>query len=489
VLPAEVFLNRLYQSAGLGTPSALNRVQFRSNNTLSATLGRGYNPQGLNVALAEFITNTNSTNTALFKRARAAALFYQLARPAVALTVDEITEKVNALVLLPDDKAMAEAVLRDTLYAYRYVTITKHPTALTVSARSGAIFSVEAIGAPPLAYQWLLNGSPVPGATNSFLSLTNVAARNAGSYTVAITSSAATATSDPAMLTISTSTSRLANISTRGVTSEGSNVLIGGFIVTGTAAQTRQMLIRVVGPTLAGAPFNVAGSLANPSLELYAGNNRNPVLTNDDWGNQAAGPAQAAAIQQAAARVGAFALPPNSRDAAVLVTLPPGPYTVMANAPGNSSGVVLIEAYDVTQTNVAGPKAANVSTRGAVGTGSNQLIAGFVVGGAVSRRVLIRGAGPTLASLGVPGVLADPQLRLVSQATGETIRTNDNWGSGEDASIIAAAAAAAGAFPFPSTSRDAAMIVMLAPGAYTAQLTGVGNSTGVGIVEVYDVDP
>ena len=494
VLPAQVFLDRLWANAGASP--AVNRqldlVRFMNNNTVSATIGRGYNSAGLPSAIAEFITNTNSTNTALFKRARAAALFYQLARPPVDITVDAITERVNALVLLTDDKATAEAVLKDTLYAYRYVTITKHPVSLTVSPRSGAIFNVEAIGSPPLAYQWLLNGSPLPGATNDFLSLTNVSSSNAGTYTVAITSSAATATSDPATLALSSTPTRLANISTRGSTTAGANVLIGGFVVAGTANQTRQMLIRVVGPTLGGAPFNVNGSLANPALELYAGTNRNAVLTNDDWGTQAAGAAQVTAIQQAAARAGAFALPLISRDAAVLATLAPGPYTVMAMVPAatpNATGVVLIEVYDVTQGGVAGPKAANVSTRGFVGTGTNSLIAGFVVNGAVSRRMLIRGAGPTLAAFGVPGVLADPQITLVAQATGEILRVNDNWASGEDAAVIAAASVTAGAFPFASTSRDAAMIIMLEPGAYTVQLSGVGNTTGVGIVEVYDVDP
>ncbi len=492
VLPAELFLNRLHESAGLPPPTALNRVQFRSFNQVNLAQGRGYANVGLQTALAEFVTNTNSTNTALFKRARAAALFYQLARPPVTMTVDEITTKVNALALLVDDKAVVDAVLRDVLYAYRYVTINKHPASLTVSPRSGAIFTVEAIGSPPLAYQWLLNGSPVPGATNSFLSLTNVSTSNVGAYTVAITSTAATATSDPATLTLSAIPTRLANISTRGVTSGGANTLIGGFVVTGTAAQTRQVLIRVVGPTLGDAPFNVAGTLANPSLELFAGTNRNPVLANDNWGAQAAGPAQVTLIQQAAARAAAFALPLTSSDAAVLATLAPGPYTVQATIPAatpTATGVVLIEVYDVTQGGVAGPKAANVSTRGFVGTGTNSLIAGFVVSGGVSRRVLIRGAGPALAAFGVPGVLADPQLTLAVQATGRTIRTNDNWAAGVDASVIATAAAAAGAFPFASNSRDAAMIVMLEPGAYTVQLTGVGNTTGVGIVEVYDVDP
>jgi hypothetical protein len=150
---------------------------------------------------------------------------------------------------------------------------------------------------------------------------------------------------------------------------------------------------------------------------------------------------------------------------------------------------VLIEVYDVTPNAAAPGKATNVSTRGVVGTGTNILIAGFNVTGAATRRVLVRGAGPTLANLGVPGVLADPQLTLVDQATGRTIATNDNWASGEDAAFIASAASAAGAFPFASASRDAAILVMLPPGTYTAQLSGVGGGTGVGIVEVYDVDP
>jgi len=150
---------------------------------------------------------------------------------------------------------------------------------------------------------------------------------------------------------------------------------------------------------------------------------------------------------------------------------------------------VLIEVYDVTTGNTVGPKAANVSTRGQVGTGSNVLIAGFVVNGTVSRRMLIRGAGPTLTRLGVPGVLADPQITLVAQSSGITLRTNNDWASGDDAAIIASAASAAGAFPFANGSRDAAMIIMLPPGAYTVQLSGVNNTTGVGIVEVYDVDP
>lgn len=498
LIPATTFLNRIWQNSGRGgSPTSLDLVQFMNNDTANVSLGiaRGYNPAGLNTAISEFITIKNANNTSLFNRAKAAALYYQIDRPPVAVTTDEIAARVTALAALPDTKSIAEAVLKDVYYSYRYVTITKHPESLTVAQRSGAIFAVEATGMPPLAYQWLLNGAPVPGATTSTLNLTNVDASRAGTYTVVVTSSTNTATSDPATLALSNQTSRLANISTRGATNGGPGVLIGGFVVTGAANQTRQMLIRVVGPTLGAAPFNVGGTLADPRLEIYGANSQTPLVTNDNWGTQSGNAAANATalqtLQQATTRAGAFALANNSQDAAVVATLAPGNYTVQAKGPNaNASGVVLMEVYDVTGGN-AGPKAANVSTRGEVGTGNNILIAGFVINGPVARRVLIRGVGPTLRNFGLPNnqVLADPQLTLVNQTTGATIKVNDDWASGDDAAFIASAASAAGAFPLANGSKDSAMLVMLPPGVYTVQLRGAGNTTGVGMVEVYDVDP
>jgi hypothetical protein len=151
-----------------------------------------------------------------------------------------------------------------------------------------------------------------------------------------------------------------------------------------------------------------------------------------------------------------------------------------------------VEVYDATAVTTAGPRALNVSTRGVVGTGGNTLIAGFVVSGTVARRTLIRGVGPTLARFNISGVLADPQITLTNQATAAVIKTNDDWGSSpEDAALIGAAGNTpnVSAFPLVPGSKDAAMLVMLPPGQYTVQLAGVGNTTGVGMVEVYDVDP
>ncbi len=474
------FASRLWQTAFGRGPSALEFVQFHDNDTATATLGRGYTVAGLNTAITEFITLTNSGNASFRNLARAAALDYQLikSQPTAA--------QVTALAALPDTTAIASSLLATSGYVYRYVTITGQPTSLTVAARSGALFRVEATGQPPLAYQWLFNGAPIAGATSPLLSVANVDTTKTGSYTVVITSSVASATSDPALLTLSTAPTRLGNISSRGIAGNGANVLTAGFVITGTA--TKQMLIRVVGPSLAN--LGITGFLPNPNLTVVNSAGV-ATLTNDNWGTQTGGATAVTAITQATTRVGAFALPANSLDAVVLATLNPGSYSVQASGAGTTTGVAIIEVYDAS-TALTGPKAVNVSTRAAVGTGENILIAGFVVNGTVSRRVLIRGVGPTLANFGLPAatLLPNPQLKLLD-GSGKTLTSNDDWASGDDAAVIAAATTAAGAFPLVNGSRDSAILMMLAPGAYTAQLSGVGttNNTGIGLIEVYDVDP
>ena len=500
VLPAATFLSRLRAAAGLPGPSQLDVLRFMSNDTSNVALGigRGYQVAGLPTAIAEFITFNNSGNTTLIHLGRTAALYYQLDRPTVltpqeaALTTNTVTTpslvaaRIANLAQSGDLAVAAAAVLADDLYAYRYVTITKQPRPLAVAARSGAIFSVEAIGAPPISYQWLQNGAPISGATSANLYLTNVGTAQAGNYSVVVSTSAGSATSDPALLTLSTAPTRLGNISSRGLAGNNANVLTAGFVVTGTG--TKQMLIRVVGPSLAA--LGITGFLPNPNLTVFNSSGVS-TLTNDNWGTQTGGAAAVTAITQATTRVGAFALPNNSLDAVVLATLQPGSYTVQASGAGTTTGVAVIEVYDASVA-LTGPKAINVSTRANVGTGENILIAGFIVNGTVSRRVLIRGVGPTLRNfgLGANAVLPDPQLKLLDTA-GVTLATNDDWASGDNAAFIAAAATAAGAFPLVNGSKDASIIVMLAPGAYTAQLSGVGTTanTGIGLIEVYDVDP
>jgi hypothetical protein len=152
--------------------------------------------------------------------------------------------------------------------------------------------------------------------------------------------------------------------------------------------------------------------------------------------------------------------------------------------------VALVELYDVDSVAAFAPqKLINVATRGVAGTGENQLIAGFVVTGTTTKKVLIRGVGPTLTSLGVTGALVDPVLQLI-QTKGSTltvVRENDNWETGNDAALITAATTKAGAFPLTSGSKDAVLLLNLPPGTYNATVTGVDATTGVVLVEVYEV--
>jgi hypothetical protein len=274
-----------------------------------------------------------------------------------------------------------------------------------------------------------------------------------------------------------TDVEKLINISTRSQTGTAVNTLIAGFVISGD--QRKTVLVRAIGPTL-GSAFGVGGVLSAARLELFRG--QASIAVGTDWGTQG----NATAIAAAAARVGAFALAANSRDASLLIDLEPGAYTAVVTGQGGASGVSLVEVYDAT----TGPiprdqRIINIATRATAGTGDNSLIAGFVISGVVPKRVLIRGVGPTLASFGLTGVLARPQLSVSSGAT--VLAQNADWSTSPDAAAIAAGATQVGAFAFGATSLDAALIVYLAPGAYTAQVSGAGNTTGVALIEVYEL--
>lgn len=272
----------------------------------------------------------------------------------------------------------------------------------------------------------------------------------------------------------------LANLSIRTTTAPGAGALIAGFVITGTAS--KQVLIRAAGPTLAAAPFNVAGALADPSIQLFRG--ATAVGQNDDWGTPAAG---ANAITAAATRAGAFPFRAGSADSALLSTLAPGSYSVVVSG---GTGVVLAEIYEVLQNNeVPGTRRlVNVSARGTVSPGAS-FISGFVIGGPGPQRVLVRGIGPTLAAapFNVAGTLPNPQLTLFRGAT--AVKTNDDWFRDPEAALIREATLRAGAFALGASSLDAALLLYLEPGAYTAQVSGPANATGIVLLEVYEAAP
>ena len=261
---------------------------------------------------------------------------------------------------------------------------------------------------------------------------------------------------------------RLFSLSARGLAGAGDQTLIAGFVTSDNG--TKQLLLRGIGPGL--APFGVNGVVTDPALTLF--NAAGTVLQqNNDWGDTAT-------LTNTFAQVWAFPLSPNSKDAALLASLPGGVYTAHLAAQ-SGTGVALLEAYDA-DPGTPTTRLASLSVRDQVGTGDNILIAGFAITGNISRTVLIRGIGPTLARYGVSGLLANPQLQVFQGST--LLAQNDDWGGD---TTLAAIAAQGNAFALDANSKDAALLLTLPPGAYTAQVSGVGNTTGVALVEIYEV--
>ena len=188
-------------------------------------------------------------------------------------------------------------------------------------------------------------------------------------------------------------------------------------------------------------------------------------------------------------RLGAFALNDGSPDSVLQINLPPGGYTAQVSGVANGIGVGLVEVYDGDDPESGSPTAeiVNISTRGEIGTAGDVLIAGFVINGSSPKRVLIRGIGPTLAGYSVPDTIVDPQLELFAVDDGtQPLSTNDDW-QDHDGQGIADAGAAIGGFPLNEGSADAAILIWLEPGAYTARMSGRNGGTGVGLIEVYQV--
>jgi len=310
------------------------------------------------------------------------------------------------------------------------------------------------------------------GATNAGIAYPNVVSL----YKHGVITSA-----DEAAMTLTTvpstpggaESSRLSNLATRGSVNPGDETLIAGFAVSGPGAKT--VLLRGIGPGLAA--FGVPGSLANPKLTLFDANGAT-LAENDDWGS-ASSNATAAAFAEA----GAFALNAGSVDAALVTTVNSGAYTVQLSGVGDASGVGLVEVYELDRGSA---RLVNLSSRLTVGSGASVGIAGFVVSGPVPKKLLIRGIGPTLAQFGVPNPLADPSLSVVGPAN-TVVAANDNWGTASNAADIVIASASVGAFALPASSSDAAVLVTLPPGAYTASVTGANGTRGVALIEVYEV--
>jgi hypothetical protein len=244
----------------------------------------------------------------------------------------------------------------------------------------------------------------------------------------------------------------------------GSGVGIGGFIVTGAAP--KHVLLRAIGPSLTQA--GVPGALDDPVLKLHGPGGFIPI-TNDNWRDD---PVQEAAI------IASGISPPSDLESAIDATLDPGTYTAAVAGKNGTSGVALIEVYDIRQD--ADSKLANLSTRAFVCASDNIVIAGFMLGGVGDTGIVIRGIGPSLTAAGVPDALGDPTLEL-RDGNGQLRASNNDW---QDNPIQATELMNAGLAP--ANQLESGIALVLPPGLYTALLAGQNNGTGIGLVEVYD---
>jgi len=272
----------------------------------------------------------------------------------------------------------------------------------------------------------------------------------------------------------------LGNISTRSFVQTGDNVMIGGFIVQGTGP--KRVIIRAIGPEL--TQYGITNALANPRLELHDGTGA-LIGANDDWQSTIIGGIitgnQASDIQNSGRA------PTVASESAIIANLQPGNYTAVVRGINNTTGVALIEVYDLDAG--ANSNLGNISTRSFVQTDDNAMIGGFIVQGTGTKRVIIRAIGPELTQHGIPNPLANPRLEL-HNATGTLIASNDNWQTTMLGGIITSNQVSdiQNSGHAPTVASESAIIADLQPGNYTAIVRGVSNTTGVALVEVYDLD-
>jgi hypothetical protein len=364
-------------------------------------------------------------------------------------------------------------------------SFTAQPASQSVEAGANVTFSVAVTGSPMPALQWRKDGVALAGATAATLTLSNVSTTDAGTYQAVAVNSGGSVISTGAVLTVTTPVLvvqdpvapaplpapaptpvpvpvpavRLQNFSARAVPGkQGNQTLDLDFTIAGA---TKSVLLRGVGPGL-GA-FTTATTFTDPKLSVTAGGTS--IASNDNWDGTAA-------MTSLFGQVGAFPLQVGSKDAALVVALAANSYS--AGITGKAGGVAMVELYDA---DAAGGCISKLDARAPVGSGEARLIGGFTIAGTSSMHVLIRAIGP---GLGGKGVLSDPQLEIYNGAT--LVVRNDNWGG---TAALSQVFATAGASSLSSQSKDAAVELTLAPGTYTATVSGVGGGTGMAQLEMY----
>ena len=255
----------------------------------------------------------------------------------------------------------------------------------------------------------------------------------------------------------------LVNISARAQIGTGDQVCIAGFIIQGSATKTKRILVRGMGPSLQADGLLPAATLMDPAIELHNSAGAT-ILANDDWRSS-----------QQAEILSTGLAPSNNKEAALIAVLPPGEYTVILRGVGATTGIGLIEVYDLDGS--LDPDLGNLSARADVETGDSILIGGLIVRSAFNQ-VLLRALGPELANSGIAGVLSDPVMEL-HDSNGVLLLSNDNWRDAPNSTAIEATGLA------PTDDRESAILTTPAPGNYTALVRGAGDTTGIALLEVY----
>jgi len=367
-------------------------------------------------------------------------------------------------------------------------TITTQPVAQAVSVGANVTFTVAATGSGTLSYQWLKNGVAISGATSSTYTIGAAAAGDAADYSVRVSNASGSITSTGFGLVVGTlpNPGRLTNLSVLTSIGNPPDNFTFGFVVGGAGTSgNKPMLMRAAGPSL--TQLGVTGVLVDPLMEFYNGTTK--LSQNDDWSGDAS-------ILTTAAAVGAFPYTgATSKDSAIYVSaIPLGNDSVKISGVGaTSSGAVIAELYDATpnsQFTATTPRLVNVSVLKNIGS---SITVGFYVSGSTNVKVMVRAVGPGLipAPFNVPNTVADPKLSVFN-AAGASVASNDDWGTpvgtgAASAAQLSAAFTQVSAFALAPGSKDAAVLVSLAPGSiYTVQVTPTG-ATGTAIVEVYEV--
>lgn len=354
---------------------------------------------------------------------------------------------------------------------------------VTVSTDSGSGLRSQATTAT--SYQWYLNGAAISGATSAILEISNVSSANAGTYYCLISNASGSTLSNPAVVAVATTTNpgRLINLSTLAVAGSGSQLLTVGFFTGGAGTTGSQpLLIQALGPVLSGLVAPGVTVMPDPQLNVFSG--QTTIGSNAGWGTPLT---NQQAVTAADAATGATALPnPTSKDSATVVNLPPGGYTVQVSSVSGVTGTTLTAFYDNTPSGTytaTTPRLINISCLLKVAANSS-LTTGFWIGGTTSKTVLIRANGPALLAQNVTGVMPDPQL-TVYNAGENVIAYNAGWGGSP---ILASISSSVQAQPFTNpNSGDSEVVLTLAPGGYTAQVSSVSNTAGNVLIEVYEV--